>query len=171
MTQAAMNNGIVLYELGVERSQVEAFRQLVYLTPELFQVLQSPVVDLQKKYHLIDQVFSGTDQPEVLVRFLKVMCRNEMVVELEDIFRAYEQYWDQLHKIKRVHCIYAAAPSEKELDRVKTFLKGRYPDVTLDYKIEIRPKILGGVIIRVGHEEYDWSYEGRLRELEQAIRA
>ena len=58
MTQAAMNNGIVLYELGVERSQVEAFRQLVYLTPELFQVLQSPVVDLQKKYHLIDQVFS-----------------------------------------------------------------------------------------------------------------
>ena len=43
--------------------------------------------------------------------------------------------------------------------------------MTLDYKMEIRPEILGGVIIRVGHEEYDWSYEGRLRELEQAIRA
>lgn len=171
MTQAAMNNGIVLYELGVERSQVEAFRQLIYLTPELFKVLQSPIVNLQKKYHLIDQVFSEADQPEVLIRFLKVMCRNEMVVELEEIFQAYEQYWDQLHKIKRVQCIYAAEPAEKELDRVKTFLEERYPDVTLEYTIKIQPEILGGVIIRVGHEEYDWSYEGRLRELEQAIRA
>ena len=56
------------------------------------------------------------------------------------------------------------------MDEIREFLQEKYAGWQLIYEICIDPDILGGVIVRIGHEEYDWSYENRIRQLEQIIR-
>ena len=41
MTQAAVNNAKVLYQLSVERAVVEKTDALIFLTPELLEVLEN----------------------------------------------------------------------------------------------------------------------------------
>lgn len=171
MTQAAMNNGIVLYELKLEREAVEASLEVLTQMPKLISVLSSPIISEQEKEQLLNRIGSEMQMPEKLIIFLKVMCRHNMVEELPDIYTYYKQYWDEQHKVKRVCCIFASEPSEKQMQEIKNFLNARYEGYTLVYQTQIKPELLGGVILRVEHEEYDWSYEGRLAQMEQAIRA
>ena len=49
MTQAAVNNAKVLYQLSVERAVVEKTDALIFLTPELLEVLENPTIDEKKK--------------------------------------------------------------------------------------------------------------------------
>ena len=39
----------------------------------------------------------------------------------------------------------------------------------LIYQISINPSLLGGVRIRIGNEEYDWTFAARIRQLKDAV--
>ena len=58
MTQAAVNNAKVLYQLSVERAVVEKTDALIFLTPELLEVLENPTIDEKKKQEIIERVCS-----------------------------------------------------------------------------------------------------------------
>lgn len=58
MTQEAINNGIVLYELGLDREQVEESLRVMKLVPELLELLKSPVIANNKKHAVIDDIYS-----------------------------------------------------------------------------------------------------------------
>ena len=170
MTQEAINNGIVLYELGLAREQVEESLRVMKLVPELLELLKSPVIANNKKHAVIDDIYSRYDCPKKLVNFIKVMCDHNELDEIEDIYTAYYDYWDEKNNIKRVSCIFAKEADCDEMDEIREFLQEKYAGWQLIYEICIDPDILGGVIVRIGHEEYDWSYENRIRQLEQIIR-
>lgn len=57
---------------------------------------------------------------------------------------------------------------EKE-NEIKAFLSRKYPDKKLIYQISINPSLLGGVRIRIGNEEYDWTFAARIRQLKDAV--
>ena len=52
MTQAAVNNAIVLYRLSVKREDVENAQKLFFTAPQLQDVLENPTVSLAKKYEI-----------------------------------------------------------------------------------------------------------------------
>lgn len=170
MTQEAINNGVVLYGLGIDREQVEESQRVMKLVPELLDVLVSPVIANDKKQAVIDKIYSSYDCPKKLVNFIKVMCNHNELSEIEDIYTAYYDYWDEKHNIKRVRCIFAKESDCDEMDKIKDFLQKKYAGKKLFFETCIDPEILGGVIIRIGHEEYDWSFENRIRQLEKNIK-
>ena len=49
MTQAAVNNAIVLYRLAVERRDVEEAQRVYFVTEKLAQTLANPLIPLTKK--------------------------------------------------------------------------------------------------------------------------
>ncbi len=55
------------------------------------------------------------------------------------------------------------------MTKTMDFLRKEYPGRDIRTKLFIRDDLLGGLLIRVGHMEYDWSYEGRLRQLERKL--
>ena len=57
---------------------------------------------------------------------------------------------------------------EKE-NEIKAFLSRKYPGKELIYQISINPSLLGGVRIRIGNEEYDWTFAARIRQLKDAV--
>lgn len=169
MTQEAMNKGRVLYELGFEREWVEESLRIMNLVPELLEVLRSPVIENHKKHAVIDEIYSRCDCPKKLSNFIKVICDHKALDEIEDIYNAYYDYWDEKNNIIRVKCTFAKEPENNEVDKIKDFLKEKYPGKQLIYDICIDPDILGGVVVRVGHKEYDFSYEERIRQLKRVI--
>lgn len=170
MTQEAINNGIVLYDLHLDRKQVETSLYVMHLVPELLEILSSPIISNTAKHEMIDRIYSGYDCPKPLINFLKVMCDHREISELNDIYNAYYDYWDEKNRIKRVQCIFAEEPDKNKIEEIRYFLQQEYADQTLMFHICIDPKILGGVIIRIGHKEYNWSFEDRVRQLEKVIR-
>lgn len=54
MTQAAVNNAIVLYRLAVERRDVEEAQRVYFVTEKLAQTLANPLIPLTKKYDIIE---------------------------------------------------------------------------------------------------------------------
>lgn len=170
MTQEAMNKGRVLYELELDREQVEESFRVLMLVPELMEVLKNPVINKQKKHAVIDEIYSRCDCPKKLLNFIKVICDHKEIGKIEDIYHAYYDYWDEKNNIKRVRCTFAKEPEQNEMAGIKAFLEKKYAGKGLVYETCVNPDILGGVIVRVGNEEYNWSYEERIRQLERILR-
>ena len=57
MTQTAVNSAKVLYDLSVDRKDVNDAEDILSLTPVLKEVLECPVVSLDKKEKVIDDIF------------------------------------------------------------------------------------------------------------------
>ena len=162
MTQAAVNSAKVLYRLSVSREDVEKAEKLFFMTPQLQKVLTSPVVPAAKKYEIIDQVFALETTEDVLVRYMKTMCRIGNMTEMQDIFQYYYKYWDQMHHVVRADLIYAETPSKEEEAEAKEIL-----EITLTQSVD--ESLIGGYVVKVGYKEYDHSYEGRLRQLQRKL--
>lgn len=169
MMQQAMNNAKVLYQLSVSREDVESAEKLYHMESELKKVLADPTVSLEKKEHIIEKVFSLTELPELLRNFLKVICANRQIDELDDIFEAYYEYWDEKHNIMRAELSYAVKPEQTEIEQAEKFMIKKYPGKQFVFNEKIDENLLGGILIRVGHEEYDWSYYGILNQLERKL--
>lgn len=169
MTQRAVNDAIVLYNLGIKPEELQAARDITEKVPALLTILQSPVVASEKKHHLIERVFDGSGLPRHLINFYKKMCDDGEIEELTDIYAEWQKLWDTAHNRVQVACVFAETPTPEKEKEIQTFLSEKYPHKELVYHISTDPSLLGGVCIRVGHEEYDWTYAARIRQLTNAV--
>lgn len=169
MTQAAVNNAKVLYQLSVERAVVEKTDALIFLTPELLEVLENPTIDEKKKQEIIERVCAMEEIPQTMVNFLKMMSHLGNCDMMRQIFDAYYQYWDEQNHIMRAQIIFADQPDEATRHEAEQLLQEKYPDYKIEMTESVDESLLGGYLIRGFHEEFDRSYEGRLRQLERKL--
>ena len=141
MTQAAVNNAIVLHRLSVSREDVRRADELYSKTSELQKILTNPEIPLAKKYDIIDKVFALDDTKELMKNF-----------------------------ILKAELISADSSDEDDnAKQAQDFLKSRYPDYTIELTKTVDADLLGGYVIRAHHKEYDRSFEGRFCQLERKL--
>lgn len=169
MTQSAMNNAVVLYELSITRDCVEAAEQIYTCVPMLKEVFIDPTVSPDRKNNIITKIFHQDEFPTAMIHFMEYMCSHGQMDELEDVFEAFYTYWDKKNNILRAEIIYSKELPEEEVPRLEKFLEHKYPGQKVIFQMTKDQDILGGTVLRVGHEEYDASYEGRLRQLERKL--
>ena len=117
MTQTSINYGIVLYELSVPGEAVEASRRILEEVKELSKVLESPVVPFEEKEKVISRIF-----PEEMKNFLCVVCKYAHAALLPEIFQAYQDYYNEQHKILTADLYCVVLPSQKQLEGIRKFL-------------------------------------------------
>ena len=165
---SAVNCGIryakVLYELNMNREAIQKAEEIFAEVPQLKDVLINPTIREEKKFKVIDRVF-----PEEIRNFLKVACRHHRMDLIGDIFKAYHQYCDEQNKILNAVLTCVEPPSEVQLNKMKAFLCEKYDAVKADIEIIQDKALLGGFVLRVGCDEFDWSLQGRLNRLEQKL--
>ena len=59
--------------------------------------------------------------------------------------------------------------AKEEKEAIQKQLESIYPDEKVVLSEETDASLLGGYVVRVGYEEYDHSYEGKLRRLERKL--
>lgn len=164
MTQLAINYGTALYELNIPEEELTAQRNLLWETKELTESLASPIVSLRAKHAVIDRIFTGKFK-----NFLKKLCDYNSVSYLDEILQAYDLYRNQVEGKLEGELFYVTPPTDTQLEQIKGFLCKRYNKKQIELKMQQAPELIGGFIIRTGNYEYDWSYAGRLKALQQKL--
>ena len=164
MTQTSINYGIVLYELSVPQEAAETSRRILEEVKELSKVLESPVVPFDEKEKVIGRIF-----PEEMKNFLCVVCRYAHAALLHEIFQAYQDYYNEQHKILTadLHCV--APPTEEQLEGIRKFLLKKYQMQDAKIRIIKDESLVGGFLIRTRDQEFDYSLKGRINALQQKL--
>lgn len=154
----------VLYELNVPKTDIEKTKEAFAEVPQLREVFINPTISAKIKMSVIDQVF-----PESMKNFLKVVCKNQRINLINEIFDAYDEYCDEQAHILTAVLACVEPPSEEQLDKMKVFLCDKYQKADVKIQIVEDTSLLGGFILHVENDEYDWSLKGRLTRLEQKL--
>ena len=164
MTQTSINYGKVLYELSIPREAVEASRRILEEVKELSGVLESPVVTLGEKERAVERIF-----PQEMKNFLCVVCKYAHAALLPEIFQAYQDYYNEQHKILTADLYCVSAPSPEQLEGIKKFLLKKYQMQDAKIRIIKDEGLVGGFLIRTRDQEFDYSLKGRINALQQKL--
>lgn len=160
MTQTAINYAKVLYELEMDRTVIKDTKETFEKVPKLKKSLISPVIPILVKHRIIEKIF-----PKEMRNFLKVLCNYQSVEEIENIFSAYEKYYNEQNGILSATLTYVDCPNEIQLEQMKKFLCKKYHAKEVAWKLKKDESLLGGFILHVKDYEYDWSLRGRMNQL------
>lgn len=165
MTQSSASNVKVLYQLSVTKECVEKAGCLYRSQPMLREVLENPTVSVNSKKSIIEKIFSQETFDKNFVSFLKWLCDNGRADEIEELFREYASYWDYKNDILIGEAVFSKEPSSEEVLSIKDFLEQKYQKKKIIIHTNCDPELLGGTLLKVGHEEYDFSCQGRFMQL------
>ncbi len=130
--------------------------------PNLLQALSAPKVKLEDQERIIDKSF-GAASP-VLVHALKVMARHGRLEVLREVHAASRKIYNQLRGRVEVQVRVASPISSEVQAQVANRLRGMLGK-EVDLQVEIRPEILGGMIVQVGDTLYDASLVAQLDQM------
>ncbi|MGN1204543.1 MAG: F0F1 ATP synthase subunit alpha [Lachnospiraceae bacterium] len=64
---------------------------------------------------------------------------------------------------------YVVPPREDQLIKIRDFLKEKYQARSIEVSMQEDKNLLGGFVIRIGSDEYDWSMRGRLEQIGEKL--
>ena len=76
---------------------------------------------------------------------------------------------EEIRNFLKVVCKCTVPPSEEQKKGMEAFLCKKYGAKKAKIEVCQDQALLGGFILRVGSDEYDWSMKGRLNRLEQRL--
>jgi len=129
--------------------------------------LDSPRVSKSAKAKLLERALKDEVPPE-FVRFLQAVVRRGRQGLLTEIAQEYQVLLDQ--KLNRVHAGVTLAQdpdSRTEKQVVERLAKALGREVRAYFRSD--PRILGGVVVRVGDRIYDGSVRRRLTALQRRM--
>jgi F-type H+-transporting ATPase subunit delta len=131
--------------------------------PALRAVFASPRVAPEEKSGIIDRVFGGRVDSELL-KFLQVVCRHGRLDALQEIYQATRKQFNEVHGIVEVQVTTATPIAPSLADRIRAALAAH-----LNLQIELVTKtdrrLIGGMVVRVGDRVYDASVAQQLASM------
>ena len=130
-------------------------------------VLESPRVSKLAKSQILEKALKG-DAPKEFVRFLQAVVRRGRQGLLGEIAQEYQVLLDQ--KLERVHAgvtLADEADARTQKSVVERLTKALGREVRAYFRSD--PRILGGVVVRVGDRIFDGSVRRRLTALQRRM--
>ena len=117
MTQTAIDYAKMLRNLSVPKEVVTQTKELIGVLPQLITELSDPAVAIERKHAVINKVF-----PSEIRDFLKLLCDNDDVALLQDVFTAYKETAEDRKDVLAVTITYVTKPTEEQLARIRAFI-------------------------------------------------
>jgi len=131
--------------------------------PQMQAVLSSPRVDVEAKEAMLDKAF-GKSMSRLLLRSLKVIARHDRLDCLFAIAKAARQMFNE--EMGRVEVVVrTASPLDAALQKsIVASLQAKLGR-EIDLRSEVRPEMLGGLVVKVGDKVFDGSVASRLERM------
>ncbi len=150
----------------------EQLKKAVELTdavPQLLAVLRHPRISRDRKKQLVQQFFTEPDYSPLMRDFLSLLIDRKRAGLLPTIQRCYVELVNQLRHLMPARVTTAIPLSEAEREMILQRLKelmGR--DIIL--QADVDPRILGGLVIRVGGHLIDGSLTSHLEQMKERLK-
>lgn len=163
-----------LYDFAVASNAIQAvyadvnkINDLLTTSPELVELLDSPVIFPSRKKELIDKLFLGR-LSEVTIRFLHFLVEKHREMHLKYIIITFFRIYREKSNITRVEFASALEVTEsfkatisKELEKS---ISGK-----LELVFSIKPDIIGGFTLALNDSLLDASVATKLRRLKSKV--
>lgn len=165
MTEKAMNYAVDLSSLSDAKRLLESAASIMEAVPAIDQELSDPTVPMAKKEIVIDRIF-----PHDIRNFLKRLCVNGDFDCLDDVHEALiELIKNQEAKGGNAKLKYVTPPTDEQLDGIKKFLAKEFGKHDIEIEMEEDPSLKSGFVLTAEGKEYDWSQQGRIKQLSDSI--
>jgi len=131
-------------------------------------LLSSALLNRDERQGLIDRTVAPFST-EFFANFLRVLARHERLGLLAAILEAAKLMHEQRNNRQRVQVVSARPLSAEALNEVRDQLRQKFSFEPLVENLA-DPRLIGGLVVRVGNSVYDGSLRSRLNQLAKRMR-
>jgi len=173
-SEIAVRYAKALFEVAEERNclevinqELEAFSKAVSQNPVVRKLILNSAISTDQKESFLEKILGGKASP-LLLDFLKVLLDRKRFSDLSNIHIEFHRLYEQKQGIKEVSVISAVPLNDSFKSRLTAHL-GKTLGAKIRMLSEVNPKILGGIILRFGHHQYNASFRHRLETIRQRL--
>lgn len=173
--QIAQRYAKSLIELSVELSVFEAVNSdiktlaAVCKHPEFLAMLNSPIVNADKKHAIINSLFDGKFQ-DLSLKFIQLLITKARESALPAICIAFEEQYKAIKKIRSAVVTTAVELNESELEEIRQkFSFWLKEEETMELIQKLDQKLIGGFIFEMGDRSYNASIKRQMDELKEEL--
>lgn len=171
---AANRYAKALYELAKEKNVVaetvadlREVRIVFTESKDLFNLLVSPNLTTEKKFELIDSIFSSV-QP-IIVDALKVILVNNRIDETVSVIDSVIRIANDESGVEDAIVYSTEALTEDQLERISTTFAKQVGKDSLNITNEIDSSLIGGIKLIIGNRIYDNTIVSKVNGLRRAL--
>ncbi len=165
-----------LMDLAQEQNNLEPVvqdMQLLHATvessPELAQLLRSPIVKADKKNAILQAIF-GNRIGKLSQAFVQLLTSKGREGFLPEIAAAFIAQYKEMKRIRTAKLITAAPANDALKQAVKAKAEASLPGYTVELEEKVDPSIIGGFILEMGDRSVDASVRRDLAEVRKQFR-
>lgn len=148
--------------------EITAFAQLIGQSPELRGVFASPVIALDRKKAVLNEVLGRLQLKPTTNNFLQLLLTNQRLHHIDVVRTCLMSELDQRAGVVSADVTTARALAANEQEHLLNQLQtATGKQVRVNFKID--PEIIGGVVTRVGSLIYDGSIKNQLALMKQQL--
>lgn len=147
--------------------EISSLVEVVRENPDLRALLHSPIVRMEIKHKVLQEVFS--QRSAILNLFIEILVENKRVSDLYDIAREYVIQYNRYKEKTTVYLTTAVELSQRlkeQFVQKAIALSGR-KNITLESKVE--PQLIGGFILRIDDLQYNASIAHKLYGIREQL--
>lgn len=175
-SEVAVRYAKALFETAEAKDLLETLNQELAIfsetlgkNPVVLKLVNNSAVSADEKEKFLEKILCGKSS-DLLLHFLKVLLRKKRLAQLNIIQLEFQRLYEQKQGLREVSVVSAVALSEPFKNRLSVHLS-KVLGTKIRMLSEIRPKILGGIILRFGHHQYNASFRNRLETIRQRLLA
>lgn len=144
--------------------EMRSWSALLAESQEFNAFITNPLVKSEKKKAVIQELL-GKDSHPFLKSFLFVLVDRRRIMFLADIAEAYLILFRKLKNIVLAEISTASELSESQEQALVAKVKKMTHAADVELKVQVKPDLIGGVVVKVGSQVLDASIKGQLRRL------
>lgn len=166
-----------LIELAEESKKIDAVEKdfqdlgsMLEASEDFKHLVSSPLIPAEKQTAAIDAIASQAKLQELTTNFLKVLVQNRRLAILGSVIRAFSSELSKRRGEISVRVQTAQDLSASQIKALEDVLK-KQTGTQVSIEAEVKPEIIGGMVVTVGSHMIDDSVRRKLERLKVAMGA
>lgn len=149
------------------RNDIELVLEVCRTSKEFILLLESPIVKTSKKAGVIKSIFEGKVE-KLTLNFLLLIVQNKREAHIPGICRNFIDLVRQEQNIRSAVLTTATEVSAASAKKIRTLLEKELK-ASVELSTQVKPDILGGLVLRLDDKQYDASVASQLKKIKQNL--
>ena len=146
-------------------SEMKDVVKIMKVSADLNKFFMTPYIDSKKKIEVANEIFKGLSVSSQ--NLIRLVIKNGRESQLKNIAQEFINKVEDLSGVQRVTLTTATPLSKENLDQILRYTNLVNADSNFDLKVNVKPEILGGYILRVGDQQVDASVKTKLNQVKK----
>ena len=156
-------------EFNNASQEIEIFLSLIEESKDLSEIIVNPLFSKESKSAVFEELGKKAKASKTLITFIQTIIENNRLSDLRAILQAVLIRLDAIQGIVEAK-IETAYPLNKTQSADLEKQIGKITGGKARISVEVKPELIGGIVITIGSKRIDGSIKRRLELLEQDLR-